>query len=93
MSRTIDMYREALQRWGFDAQANMVAEECAELIIAINKWRRAPIGASPDLRTIAEEIADVEIMLGQMKYYFGIHHLTEVLKNEKLDRLERRLAE
>ncbi len=76
-----------------DQQINQVSEECAELIIALNKWRRSPEGKKPDLGTIAEEIADVQIMLEQMKEAFQIDFLVERLIDEKLERTLKRVRQ
>ena len=69
-----------------DKQINQVSEECAELVIALNKWRRSPDDKKPDLRTIAEEIADVQIMLEQMKEAYGCRYLVEIIIQKKLER-------
>lgn len=42
---------------------------------------------------IAEEVADVEIMLEQLKIIFDIRTDVENVKNEKLIRLDRRIQE
>ena len=55
--------------------------------MAINKVRRRGAEAHPNL---FEEIADVEIMCGQMREYFGDKKIDE-RKKEKLRRLEERL--
>ena len=86
-------YRQILEHWGLDQQINQVSEECAELIIALNKWRRSPEGKKPDLGTIAEEIADVQIMLEQMKEAFQIDFLVERLIDEKLERTLKRMGQ
>ena len=61
-----DMMRTALGRWGEAAQVGMAVEECAELIVALQKYiNRIP---APDtLENIMDEIADVEMMLAQMR--------------------------
>lgn len=84
-------YRQILEHWGLDKQINQVSEECAELIIALNKYRRAPDNKKPDLRTVAEEIADVQIMLEQMKEAFKCKELVAYLMDEKLDRTLKRI--
>lgn len=84
-------YRQILEHWGLDKQINQVSEECAELIIALNKYRRAPDNKKPDLRTVAEEIADVQIMLEQMKDAFKCKELVAYLMDEKLDRTLKRI--
>ena len=66
--------------YGYEEQSNQLIEECAELIQALSKYRRAGgKGQSiPDyqktdvLKNIIEEIADVEVMLEQIKYLLNI---------------------
>lgn len=86
-------YRQILDYWGLDKQINQVSEECAELIIALNKWRRSPADKTPDLTTIAEEIADVQIMLEQMKEAFKCRELVAYLMDEKLERTLKRMEQ
>ena len=57
--------------YGLDAQINQSMEEMAELIQALNKYRRANRSLI-ELRNVIEEIADVEIMLEQLKYLLDI---------------------
>lgn len=67
--------------YGYEAQSNQLIEECAELIQAVNKYRRAStslgIPVNEEKKAIAfdnlkEEIVDVEIMLEQIKYLLEI---------------------
>ena len=37
------LFEEAIRRWGVDAQLNQLIEECAEVIVAINHYRRGKI--------------------------------------------------
>ena len=60
------LYKLAVDSWGMDPQINMVTEELGELIVAIQKWKRKP--GESTVRDIASEVADVEIMLGQLHY-------------------------
>lgn len=57
-------------------QLNQYMEEAAELTIALNKYLRAinkhDTYAVKLLSNVQGEIADVLIMLEQLKYYFGI---------------------
>lgn len=59
----------ALNLWGLDAQLDMVIEEMAELTKAILKYKRA---SAEDkgfyMNFVAEEHADVEIMLAQLYF-------------------------
>ena len=56
-----EIYTAAIRTYGETAQENMCIEECAELIQAINKKHRGLA------HNIAEEIADCEITLEQLK--------------------------
>ena len=66
--------------YGYEEQSNQLIEECAELIQAINKYRRASGKGQPIadfqktlvLDNLIEEIADVEVMLEQIKYLLNI---------------------
>lgn len=81
------LYDRALSVWGREAQIRMAQEECAELIVAINKWSRS---ASAE-HNVIEEVADVEIMCGQMRIILGDKSIDDA-KARKLERLEERLA-
>lgn len=62
------IYSKALDMWGEELQFGMLHEEMGELIVAINKVRRGKGG----IASVIEELADVEIMLEQIAYIFGI---------------------
>ena len=84
------IYRAAISVWGKDAQENQAIEEMAELTQAINKMRRQP---SPEhLDNLKEELADVQIMLDQLKL---IHRISDeelqTYEDQKLQRLQTRL--
>ena len=74
----------ALEKWGSDSQLDMVIEECAELIDAIQKWRRRRVTSEK----VLEEAVDVELCLGQLKLMLRSPTLFEKVKNEKLQRLD-----
>lgn len=80
---------KALKHFGTNAQILKLCEECAELITAINHCKDGRDKASH----VAEEIADVSIMLEQMRIAFGIG-ANEVKRwiEDKLERLEERIA-
>lgn len=82
-----DVYKQALEKWGAEVQICMVFEEMAELQKELCKYKRGNV----NFHSIAEEIADVEIMLGQMKILFGIEGAVENFKEYKLERLKERL--
>ena len=80
---------KAISKYG-EKQLDIAQEECAELIQAISKWKR--YRSTKAKLNIIEEVADVTIMLEQLKVMFGI---TEEIFNDgidcKLDRLEKRM--
>ena len=80
------IYKQAIDKFGVVAQMGMAQEECAELIVAISKdIRYASIETANCLH---EEIADVEIMLEQLKIIFDCHDIIDAVKEKKLDRLK-----
>lgn len=87
------VYIKALETYGEEAQINMVFEEMAELQKELCKYlRKKDTRNKIDLiPSIAEEIADVEIMLDQMKLLFEIDNAVEKFKTMKVDRLKERL--
>jgi len=81
-----EIYRQALEKWGYH-QRTIALEEMAELQKEICK----NIRGYDNRIEIAEEIADVEIMLAQMKILFGIEELVDINKKYKLKRLAERV--
>lgn len=74
MSNISDLNKEIANYYGYVVQSNQLVEECAELIQAVSKYRRA-VGCPSKavaLENLLEEIADVEIMLEQIKYLLQI---------------------
>lgn len=86
MSKT-ELYRLALSTYGAQAQTMMVMEEMAELQKELCKHARG----KENRAQIAEEIADVQIMLEQMELLHDCAGLVAGFKEQKLDRLEKRL--
>jgi NTP pyrophosphatase (non-canonical NTP hydrolase) len=58
----IELYKEAINKWGEEAQVNMLNEECGELITAVAQFKRGRT-SHHDVMT---ELADVFIMIEQM---------------------------
>lgn len=97
--------------YGYEAQSNQLVEECAELIQAVNKYRRArgrwqvlspmlePSQEEKDreqvaLSNLVEEIADVEIMLEQVKDLLQIpEEDIQAIKLYKVNRTRERIAD
>jgi hypothetical protein len=87
------IYQRAIEIWGQDAQIRMVVEELSELIVAVCQYERKRI----PVYEVASEIADVEIMLEQLRSMLGsektISRLVTEKKLAKLRRLEERLTD
>jgi NTP pyrophosphatase (non-canonical NTP hydrolase) len=58
----IELYKEAINKWGEEAQVNMLNEECGELITAVAQFKRGRT-SHHDVMT---ELADVFIMIEQI---------------------------
>jgi len=80
----------ALKHFGIDTQLLKLAEECSELsqaALKFHEYRSVERSAA-----LAEELADVEIMLEQMRAYFGDTPV-DAQRANKITRLERRITE
>jgi NTP pyrophosphatase (non-canonical NTP hydrolase) len=86
MKRT-QLYQKAVETYGISAQEDMLLEEMAELSKVILKGRRGQLST----QDLTDEIADVEIMLEQMKQHFGIGDEVKARKRFKKERLGKRL--
>lgn len=90
-----DIYEKAKNKWGYKSQINMCIEEMSELIQAFmkadRKYKEYDTFYSR-VDAIREEIADVEIMIEQMKLIFDEHKIEEI-KSKKLMRLMKKLNE
>ena len=82
----------ALSRYGAQAQITMVFEEMAELQDVLCKFLRGRVGGNTRAN-IAEEIADVEIMLEQLKLMFNIRDEVTQQRTAKLQRLDNRISQ
>lgn len=78
----------ALEVWGVEAQLRQAQEELAELIAAINRYMRQRTQSD----AVVEEIADVEIMLAQLKVVFGAADIA-VAVAQKRTRLQQRVED
>ena len=81
-----EILNKAIAVYGIEAQENVAIEELSELIQAICHTHRCRVN------NIAEEIADCEIMLEQLKIINNCSDDVEKIKTEKLDRLCQRLS-
>lgn len=89
MMHEMSLLQRAIAKYGKDAQMKMVLEEMSELQKEICKmWR-----GKDNREAIAEEVADVEIMLDQLKLMLDIPYQVEQHRQNKLQRLQERLEE
>lgn len=82
------IYYAALKKWGFEAQIWMVIEEMSELQKEICKAKRG----KRDYDALADEIADVAVMLEQLQVIFGLRNLVFKHMDAKITRLKERLT-
>lgn len=81
---------------GMNKQLDVAIEELSELIKAICKVKRRDRNeclCEDYLVNLAEEMADVEIVLAELKLMFDNEDNVKEWKDYKLDRLEKRLKE
>lgn len=82
------IYERAIRVWKKQPQMLQVIEEMSELTKEILK----NIARGKDnINQLIEETADVEIMLEQLKYCYGIHQQVESYKQTKLLTIKDRL--
>lgn len=80
--------RKAITLWGIEAQTQQAAEEAAELIVALShhKRKRACID------DVLEEIADMQIMLDQLKIVYGEARY-KLIYAKKFERFQKKVEE
>lgn len=83
----IEVLQAAIEKYGAEAQVVVALEEMAELQQALTKFLRG----NPDQKNINEEMADVSIMLEQLKLIFNNRAAVTHWEHKKLTRLESRL--
>lgn len=84
-----NVFERALMHYGADVQTTVLVEEMAELQKEICKYWRG----RPNYDHIAEEMADLSIMLDQMKLLFQNGGAVQGWRLEKVRRLAQRIAE
>lgn len=83
------LYRAALETFGVPSQIIKLVEETGEFFEAFGKC----LGGRDKVSHVAEEMADVHIMLDQIAVYFDCEAEVERQKRYKLKRLEQRIEE
>ena len=86
------VYKDALDKWGWQAQMDMVHEECLELASAIHKLRRAKNKDdwNEKMANIYDEAADILIMSEQLPLLLDMEKVQERI-DFKLERLSGKL--
>jgi NTP pyrophosphatase (non-canonical NTP hydrolase) len=89
MSHEHELFKQAIDKWGRQSQIDMMIEECSELIKALCKLKRKhePADTASLVNDICEEIADVQIVAGQMRHVFGAEEVDDWY-GVKLNRLQ-----
>ena len=82
------IYQAALRKWGADLQTMMAVEEMSELTKEICKIKRGKM----DLDALADEIADVTIMLEQLREIYGLNDAVCDHMDAKILRLQSRVG-
>lgn len=88
----LKIYKQAEDLWGLVAQYDQAIEEMAELIVAINKYKRKCLygeySSNPKIEeSVVEELADVKMCLEQLEQYFGEKKVAEMF-DKKLQKLQ-----
>lgn len=81
MNKT-EIYKNLINKFGNEHQIIVAIEELAELQKELTKLLRC----NSNLEAITEEMADVEIMLEQLKMMFNNQKAVAAIKNKKLHR-------
>ena len=84
-----DIEKQAIETFGEKAQKIKAAEECAELIQALSKEIGSGGKDERVLDNVAEEIADVKIMLEQLQIIYGNSERVEEYETQKIRRLSK----
>lgn len=93
--KELETLLEAVRVYGADRQQIKAVEELSELAQALCKYTGEDIDDAAEAQLlidhIAEEMADVEIMLEQLRIILGNHARVDAWQHEKLARLAVRL--
>ena len=92
------LLKEQAEMFGIENRINQCQEECAELIVELSKAKRYIEGDSTLNKSveqiregITEEMADVELLLDELKIIFNNSNKVKQIKQQKLIRTKQRL--
>lgn len=87
--RRVAIYKEAIDLYGTDMQKTVAIEEMSELTKEICKnWR-----GNDNRAAIADEIADVTIMLEQLRIIYDLNEAVNDYMDAKIERLKGRILQ
>ena len=78
--------RTIINHYGMDAQLEHLRKECIELAHAIDRYRDGKDKTMLDDDGVIEEIADVTVMIGQIRCYKNVGSLVDDWVNSKINR-------
>ena len=81
-----EIFNKVLEKWSQEEQLTMLMEESGELISAINRYLRRRENAFPEL---LKEIADVEILIEQVKMFLCTGTDANVFSGIKAQKMKR----
>jgi len=81
---------ESINKWGLASQILMLAEESSELTVAALHYLRDKKQLDAEQK-LAEEIADTELMIDEIKFALLLEVKVQAFREAKLKRLEQYL--
>lgn len=95
----LEIYREAMNRYGLVKQINQANQELSECILALTKFMQkhhwadttSDVNFNKLVDNIAEEIADVQVMTEQITDHFGLEEKVTIWKRAKVIRLRNKM--
>ena len=84
----MEIVERVAKHYGFTSQLDMMIEECGEMIVAINHYKRQRVSTE----RLIEEFADIWIVLKQMGVFLDESSIANVI-DYKLRRVERVINE
>lgn len=88
-----NLYKQAVEKWGEDAEISMVLEECSELMVVLSHARRSLEHHTVERGDIISEIADVSLVLELLCFILDVSPAEWFNSREiKLKRLKDSLA-
>lgn len=86
------VYERAINEWGEFSQLDQAIEEMAELIVALNKYKRTNMDLSKRkdeiMENLIEEIADTKMCIEQLEMMFGKDKVSVMLDKKMQKFLE-----